>query len=174
MSSTHARTIAVDFDDTIAYCNADNDYEITGIIDGAAEALKELKRRGFNIVIHTCRALDQYKHTLPKVEAFLEHYGIEYSFITAQKPVSSIYIDNRAVNFSGSWASILALLPRSASIHNSLEDTYDIPSQILAGPQRIIQALYEDFSTIGSFTIDIPDDTEDEWKEVVIKVQCKK
>jgi len=76
-------------------------------------ALEELKLAGWTIIIHTCRveALD--------IVDYLKKFGIPWdemndnpanrehnlSFI---KPYAHVYLDDRAVNFGGSWKGILS------------------------------------------------------------------
>jgi hypothetical protein len=174
---TASRTIGIDFDNTIASADPDNPSEIGPPEPGAIEALKEIHRRGFHIVLLTCRALKQWKDTdIPKVEAFLKEHGIDDIIvnITATKPVAMMYIDDRAINYNGNWDAIIKALPNSGHEFDTLRGTRRVAQEFCVGPARLAMAIYQDFDEIGSFTTDIPDEKDDNgWTEVTIKVKCK-
>ncbi|MCS7119565.1 MAG: hypothetical protein NZ894_05925, partial [Archaeoglobaceae archaeon] len=70
----------------------------------------ELKKRGFKIVVYTCRAC------IEKIRAYLEENEIPYDFINEnpyepegvhpRKLYADLYIDDRAINFKD-WESTL-------------------------------------------------------------------
>lgn len=71
-------------------------------INGAVDALKELKAKGYIIVIHTVRG-DRPKH----VEDWLRFYGIPFDLVTNIKVPALVYIDDRALRFNGNWLDTL-------------------------------------------------------------------
>ncbi len=75
--------------------------------------MAELKKRGFVIVIYTCRA------NTWDVEKYLQEHGIPYDFVNEnpyqppdahpRKLYADIYVDDRAISFQG-WEKTLPLL----------------------------------------------------------------
>lgn len=93
-------TLLLDFDGVLNMYDGWNGYfEHFDPRPGAVEFLKEMKARGFHIVIHTVR---------PDIEAtwaWLEEHGMkEYIIdITNIKPAGVVLLDDRAITFSGSF-----------------------------------------------------------------------
>ncbi len=106
-------TICVDFDGTIAEKTIDLD-TFGPIIEGAREALNELKALGCRIIIYTSRT--QRIGNLAAMPEFLTSQGIPFDAINpihdteapSSKPLANIYIDDRALRFEGNWAFTLA------------------------------------------------------------------
>lgn len=91
---THARdggkgTLVIDFDDTLT-------------AQGGVEALQELRRRGYGLIISTSNA------DLEGIRAWLTARWTEGDppFVTDFKPQALAYIDDKAVPFT-SWSEIL-------------------------------------------------------------------
>jgi adenylylsulfate kinase len=103
------KIIAVDFDGVIANYNGFIGKGNFGTpIKGVMEALLELKNRGHKILINTTRS------EIKDIEDYLDEYGIPYDYIndspinresdlSPAKQCADIYIDDRCVQFTGSW-----------------------------------------------------------------------
>lgn len=91
------KTIAVDWDSTL-YSDE------TGWLPDAKRALKVLKRRGFKVVIHSCRA--KYPVGEQYIRAALFTAGLDLE-VTAVKPDADVYLDDKALRFEGDWPAAL-------------------------------------------------------------------
>jgi hypothetical protein len=93
--------VAIDFDDTLL------DHETGEVHPEAGIFVRQLIEAGARIVIFTCRARpDHPKESYKEMVALLNAARIPYDEITALKPYSDLYIDDRAVRFDGSFDSI--------------------------------------------------------------------
>ena len=103
-----SKTIAIDYDDTIHdRQNPKEGRKLGPPLAGAKEALEALKAAGWKIIIHSCNR--------PKVIAdWMIYYEIPYDYIWDQvgKPVADWYVDDRAIEFRGSWADVLEKIAR--------------------------------------------------------------
>lgn len=98
----HVRTIAIDFDGTIIkYLHGDEAKELAKweLIPNARQVINSLFDLGIHITIHTSRA------DLSQVSAFLDLKRV-YFHEVCRKPVATVYIDDRALPFLGSWQSM--------------------------------------------------------------------
>lgn len=99
--------IAIDFDGVLAHYTpgmASRD-EIGLMIDGACCALRKLKQDGFSIIIWTSRQITD------NLRKWLSDYNIPYDEIIS-KPDCSIFIDDRALTFTGNWNKTLVQIAR--------------------------------------------------------------
>jgi hypothetical protein len=111
--------ICIDFDGTIFQWG--DMYEGTPPFMGAIDVIRELKKRGWEIVILTSRMSPTWwahegmdiKKAFVEQQQFvtrrLENFGIPFDRITAEKVPAEYYIDDKAIRFEGkdsSWKEI--------------------------------------------------------------------
>jgi len=115
--------IAIDLDGVILNFNwaawERNDMNYFGApMKGAIEALKELKRRGYRLIIFTCRTNPVLNNRYPleelykKVKKILRKHKIPHDeiWIGAGKPLADYYIDDSAIKFEN-WEQTLREVP---------------------------------------------------------------
>lgn len=105
------KTIAIDLDGTLLkhWEGTFDTHKFGEVLPGAKEALKEMKELGYFLIIHTCRTDEE------AVAKYLKEKKIPFDAINInpnapefdKKPVADIYIDDRAINFSGNWRKAL-------------------------------------------------------------------
>jgi hypothetical protein len=104
-------TVCIDWDDTLV------GYKKHGVhgdwLPGAQDALRFLKRRGYTVIIHSCRA--NWPEGLAEITGLLEAAGFKLGsrlsiHTGAGKPLGVAYIDDRAIPFAGDWAPVLSAL----------------------------------------------------------------
>lgn len=123
--ATSARNVVcVDFDLTLVEWSSLD--AIPEPLPGAVEAIRELERRGYEVVILTSRFSETWwdAHCGPDddLQAFgaqqtllvsraLHRMGLGHLRVTSEKVPALAYVDDRAVPFSGDWEAALALIP---------------------------------------------------------------
>lgn len=106
------KVVAIDFDGTIAdYTHWKGPGEFEKVLPGAAEEIKKMKADGHTIIIHTNRGVD-----INEVTQYLTENDISFDHVnenpdaprnTSDKKIKAdVYIDDRAMNFSGRWAGM--------------------------------------------------------------------
>ena len=104
------KTIVFDFDGVIhSYKSGWQGYECIPDepVEGIGKVLKELKEKGYEIVIVSVRCIDFFGKTA--INSWLELHGLrEYiDDITDTKPPALMYIDDRAICFDGNCKSLV-------------------------------------------------------------------
>lgn len=111
--SKYQKTIGVDFDGVIhKYSKGWHDgtcYDEP--VEGAIEALKRLMRRGYWVVIFTCRAETEEGRQSVKqwLKQYIDPFIVEAELhlkVTDKKPKAIAYIDDRGIRFTN-WTDIL-------------------------------------------------------------------
>lgn len=77
--------------------------KLGGLMEGAEEALDDLYRAGYTIIIHTTMANSPSGRKA--VVDWLQYYGIDYHEIVP-KPKADYYIDDKAIKFKN-WDQAL-------------------------------------------------------------------
>lgn len=95
--------IGVDFDKTLANNTGYPNYELTEPMEGAIDAMYEIVKRGFKIIIVTARGYADYH----KIEEWCEKYNVPVRRIICGKPLVRWMIDDRNVEFKGDWKKTL-------------------------------------------------------------------
>lgn len=106
------KTICVDIDGTLVhYENWQGDFHFGQLVSGAVEAMRQLKRQGWYIIIYTTRGNKE------AIKSFLTIHGICYDSINENpyqpdnaqggKPLADVYIDDRAITFDGNWITMI-------------------------------------------------------------------
>lgn len=108
------RWAAVDMDNTILSRPDDRNYDTFGDpLPGAVDALKKLKDMGWRISIYTARMDgledDEAEHLANRIEKVMDQAGIPYDDVwVGRKPRADIFIDDKAIEFDGSWEDTVA------------------------------------------------------------------
>lgn len=103
-------TVCLDFDGTLHPYTAGwvgHECDPEPPTEPARHFLADLAQR-YRVVVLSARA--SYPAGVEAIEAWLRSHGLleHVSAITARKPAAVAYIDDRAVAFTGDWASVLA------------------------------------------------------------------
>jgi capsule biosynthesis phosphatase len=115
--------IVIDLDGTICPIKTkDQSYAELAPLSGAVDRIRNLRSTGHCVIIVTARNMATCEGNLGKVMRnvgkitldWLEQHNIEYDEIYFGKPNADVYIDDRAIRFSG-WPDITeTLLQREA------------------------------------------------------------
>lgn len=124
------RDIVVDFDDTITFYE---NYPSLGTVrPDAPKALKIIKDAGYKIRIYTCRlnrscyerfGKDKYLEEKERIEKFLRDNNVPFDDLVLWyegKPYALAYIDDKNIEFSGSWKETLDKLKEKS--HRDYQD----------------------------------------------------
>ena len=104
------KTIFVDFDDTVA--DEHEDHSIGNLLPGAKETIKKLREKGFKVIIDSARANEEKGKK--EIEEFLKKNDVEVDgFYEGEKPLAFRYIDDRAIEFNGTWDGILEKIEKA-------------------------------------------------------------
>lgn len=98
-----AKVVVFDFDGTIAEAEK---YPIIGKpITKTIQKMRDLSKKGYTIIISSCRFSDlsyttkQLHHEIDEVKKWLKENDVPYDEIWKHdKPMAAVYVDDRAVN----------------------------------------------------------------------------
>ena len=110
-----SKTVAVDFDDTIAV-------RVFGTVvpaNGAVDALTMLQEAGYKILIHSARAWEQWpdrQERLDEMQVLLAKWAIPYDdiYVGEGKPGAMAYVDDRGVRFDNNWLDLARVILEKA------------------------------------------------------------
>ena len=96
------KTIALDYDGVIhKYSKAYHDGTIyDGPIDGARDAIRLLRKKGYRVAIFTARP------NIEDIHQWLQQHKIVVDDVSNVKPKAVAYIDDRGIRFTN-WRDIL-------------------------------------------------------------------
>jgi hypothetical protein len=95
-SPERPKVLAVDWDGTLA------EYGTEKLLPGAAKALTELIEKGWRVLVFTSR-----QDRLPLMRALAQADVLLTSVqIETRKPDARVYLDDRALEFNGSWDEV--------------------------------------------------------------------
>lgn len=72
-------------------------------IKGAHDALWEIKRMGYRVVIFTARGWDDYIN----IKTWLKDNNMPFNMIICGKPLLAFMVDDKAFGFRGDWTKTL-------------------------------------------------------------------
>ena len=107
--------ICIDIDGTICSLREpDEDYRDVTPLPGAAENIKNFRSEGHYVIFATARHMKTCGSNVGQVIArqgltlleWLKQHDFEYDELWFGKPYAHVYIDDRALQFKGSWDQI--------------------------------------------------------------------
>jgi len=105
--------ICLDFDGVVNNYKGWRDEGFNVILDtpvqGTQEAIKKLREK-YTVVIHSVRC--SHHGGRQSIVEYLEKYGITVDGVTANKPLASMYVDDKAIPFDGNWDRALRRIKR--------------------------------------------------------------
>lgn len=117
--TTHRPRVTLDFDGVLNSYRTQiaSDDPAAPIPDpptvGAREAVRELRRRGYEVVVLSARTADSPK-ARRAIEAWLKKHGIEVDAVVDRKLPSVLYVDDKGFRFEGNWDAVLRFLEGGA------------------------------------------------------------
>jgi len=113
--------LAIDFDNTVAEYDKFEYDKFGDPLLGAVEALKELKKRGYVLILFTCR------QDTPNLREYIKKWDLPFDGVnttkynhdhTSDKPEAYRYIDDKNVKFTN-WNNVLDELPPTSEIESN-------------------------------------------------------
>lgn len=96
------RWVSVDLDQTLAHNSGYPHFKLSKPTKGAREAIIELSKK-WKIVIYTARPWTDYR----LIETWLNKYKIPFKNIVCGKLLVAYMIDDKNVEFKGSWKDVM-------------------------------------------------------------------
>ena len=116
MENKNQKTICIDFDDTLIRHQEYGPYGLLheSPMDGAKEAMNQLKKEGYRITVLTVRLNpsmpgNDLRWKKWVIRNWMEKNEIPFDEITNNKPKAVAYIDNKAIKFTN-WKRTLRQL----------------------------------------------------------------
>jgi uncharacterized HAD superfamily protein len=103
--------LIIDLDGTI--CTEEKTYgrSLARPLPGAQKCINTLFRQGHTIIIYSARSWQEFEMTT----AWLKKNRIKYHQLVLGKPIGDVWIDDRAIKFTG-WNKILSKLSPPKSV----------------------------------------------------------
>lgn len=103
-------TVAIDFDGTLAQRELGwrGSQNAGPPVPGALEFVEELVRSHTQVIVFTCRAHSQEGYI--GVITWLRDHGFPPMQVTSLKPSADLYIDDKAVRFTGDWDEVRSVI----------------------------------------------------------------
>jgi capsule biosynthesis phosphatase len=107
--------IAIDLDKTICIQKEPNQSYLDVLpIPNSIETLRDLKNRGYTLIIHTARGMGTYNNDvesvktnrLPEIIEWLKKWNVPFDEIIVGKPNVDFFIDDKAIEFKDNWKEI--------------------------------------------------------------------
>ena len=125
MASNRVPRVAVDFDGVIM--RRDGTHQP---IDGAREGVESLRRQGYEVVVHSTRALSRQGEDW--IRSWLRQHAIPHADVTSRKVDADAYLDDKAVRFEG-WQGVS--IKQGSSRLGPMHDAYMLAKAQLAASE---------------------------------------
>ena len=99
-------TICIDLDGTLLEYDKFKPFHFGEPKPGALEVCNSLVSQGFDLIVLTAR--DPAEHGV--IAQYLDSRDFPISKVTNVKTPASVYVDDRGLNFSGSWDGMLEVI----------------------------------------------------------------
>jgi hypothetical protein len=98
--------ISVDFDGTLMDERKVPGYKMGKPFPLAKEAMEELKKMGYEIIIFSAKDLSASGEKA--IKDWMRYFKIPFDRVTSVKTHSDFYVDDRAVPFNGDWREVIS------------------------------------------------------------------
>ena len=105
----HIKIVCFDFDGVINNYPGWEDEGFATVlgepVDGAKEAIKELRGAGWLVLVHSTRC--SYPGGALAVMKYLNTYNIHVDGVCTNKPPADVYVDDKGLTFKGNWPALM-------------------------------------------------------------------
>lgn len=99
------KTIVFDIDETILFTPNGRDYENSYPNEPIVEAMRQLRKDGWCIILMTARGMGRSEGNIElvreevtqEIETFCEKYDVPYDMLQLGKPWAAYYVDDKAI-----------------------------------------------------------------------------
>jgi hypothetical protein len=102
-------TVALDFDGVLSQYTGWKGYDVLDPpVEGAIQAIRDYQDAGLTVAVYTSRASSQ--KAIDMIDRWLHTHGLERKRVdlvevTNKKPLATVYLDDRAMVFTGTFPS---------------------------------------------------------------------